>query len=420
MRVRITEEGVIEEVREYAVNNIKLLLNIEIDLKIKNKTRAWKTDKQVVNIVLMNMLRCADKNCRLHYSRQNNTKAKTIYNKRGIRNFQIIKAVEFLESMNYLTNHIAPRQYSKSEDKMSSWIQPSPFFLSEFMTDTELLIKANSAFNAAWMPIIMKNGEKEPIDYRADEYSFAIERVLNRLNTVNSGFTFIDHEGKEFQNWYCRIFNNSNFMEGGRFYKASVLNIENKESKNRLHIKINGEDVVEVDYTALHIFMVAERLGCADKYGDDPYALVPDINRNVVKLAVNIMFNCTSRLQATRSVNNKLQELGYKEHSGSAIVTAIFKAFPELKDEFCYKQCTGLKLQNHDSWMTHYVANVMSTLGKPFLPVHDSGIVRKQDEQLLISLMCDAYKETLKVDSIVHMKVNSFVNGELVKDDVSC
>jgi hypothetical protein len=367
----------------------------------------------------MNMIACSSKNIRLFYSRDKNARTKSIYNTRGINGYDVIKAIDMLEEKGYLVNHIAPRQYGTSGDKMSSWIEPTDFFKSEFMTQEELLMRADMAYCAAWLPIIMRNEKKEPVDYRADENTFAIEAVINRLNETNAKFKFTDEHGEEFQNWYSRIFNNSNFQEGGRFYKASVLNIPNKE-KNRLRIKIDNEPVVEVDYTALHIFMLAEKLKCADQLGDDPYMLVENIDRTAVKLAVNIMFNCTSRLQAVQSINSKMQEIGYKAHSGSQIVTAIFKAFPQLKDEFCNKNCTGLKLQNQDSWMTHYVANVMSTLGKPFLPVHDSGVVRAQDEALLIQLMCEAYNHTLKTDSIVHMKLSKIVDGQVVKIDVSC
>lgn len=418
-RVGVTAEGVVKEIQSYSINNRMMSLNIAIDPQVKRLTNNWKVNKVVVNVVIMNMLACMSKDVRLYYSRGNNSKIKNMYNKRGINGLEIKNAVSYLESIGYLINHIAPRQYGPIEVKMSSWIEPTPFFMSEFITDMELLEKAGSALNAAWMPIILRDADKKPVDYRADEYTFAIEAVLNRMNETNGQYTFTDHEGKEFQNWYCRIFNNSNFMQGGRFYKASVLNINNKEN-NRLHIKIDGESVVEVDYTALHIFMTAEKLGCAYEFGDDPYKRITDIDRGIVKLAVNTMFNCTSRKQAVMALNDRFRRLGYEIHTGSVVVAAVFKAYPELKDEFCYQQCSGLSLQNKDSWMTHYVANVMSTLGKPFLPVHDSGIVRAQDEALLIELMCNAYKETLKVDSIVHMKRSKMVNGVVDKEDVSC
>lgn len=34
--------------------------------------------------------------------------------------------------------------------------------------------------------------------------------------------------------------------------------------------------------------------------------------------------------------------------------------------------------------------------------------------------MCNAYKEVLKFDSIVHMKINYMCNNAVVKEDVSC
>ena len=421
MGIKVDNEGVVTSTQTYSINNRVVNNNISIDLKLKSKTSRWKVkSKLVVNVVLMNMLACFRKKHRLFYSRQKNAKAKSVYNIRAISNYETMKAVDELEALGYLVNHIAPRQYGKQEDKMTSWIQPTPKFISEFVTDAESIIMADNAWVAAWMPIIMKDSDKKPVDYRADETTFAICAVLHRLNTTNYEHVFTDHDGEEFTNFYARMFNNSNFEDGGRFFKASVLNIENKQSKNRLRILIDGKSVVEVDYTALHLFILAEKLGVAYTLGEDPYKRVEGVDRAIVKLAVNTMLNCTSRLQAVQSVSSSIRKLNYSDHSGSEIVNAIFQAFPDFKDKFCSPKCTGLKLQNDESWMTHYVANVMSTLGKPFLPIHDSGIVLAEDEALLIDLMCNAYKTVLGVDSIVHMKTNVLVNNAIVKNDVSC
>lgn len=421
MSIRVTEYGSVETVQTYSINNRTISLNIEIDKVLQNKTKRWKVkSKLAINIVITNVLACLRKNHRLFYSRQKNKKAKSRYNERGVSNYEIIRAIDELSDMGYLINHIANRQYGRAEDKMSSWIEPTPKFISDFITGTETLEKADRAFIAAWMPIIMRDENKEPVDYRADEFVIGIERIIHRMNEVNGRYTYKDHEGNEFTNLYTRIFNNSSWEQGGRNYKAAVLNIENKQSKNRLRILIDNEPVVEVDYTALHLFIVAEELGIAHKMGEDPYNKIPDIDRGVVKLAINTMFNCTSRLQAVRSINSDLNDLGYKAQTGSEIVATILNTFPEFKNHFCSSQCTGLRLQNLDSWMTQYVVNAMSTLGKPVLPVHDSNIVRMQDKDLLIELMCNAYKETLKVNSIVHMKESYLVNNSVVKNDVSC
>ncbi|WP_157237844.1 hypothetical protein [Desulfobacter curvatus] len=50
-----------------------------------------------------------------------------------------------------------------------------------------------------------------------------------------------------------RVFNNSSFNNGGRFYGASHLDIP---SHMRGFIRINGEPVVELDYDALHVVML--------------------------------------------------------------------------------------------------------------------------------------------------------------------
>jgi uncharacterized protein YbaR (Trm112 family) len=391
MRVKVTEEGVTVGVRTYCINNRFISFNIEIDMKVKNKTTRWKVkSRAIVNIVIMSMLACVEKKHRLHYSRQRNKKEITLYNKRGISNYEIMKAVDELEQMGMLTNHIAPRQFN-TKDAMSSWIEPTQLFISTFLTETEQAAKADAAFIAAYMPIIVRDGDKKPVDFRADEYTFAIAAVVNRLNEVNSKHVFIDPEGKEFTNLFSRIFSNSSFAQGGRFFRGNILNIENKKSKDRLRILIDGESVVEVDYTSLHLFMMAEKLGC--------------------------------RLQATQAINKHFQSVPDKSYDftrGGDVVKAIFNAFPDFKDKFCSVNCTGLELQNDESWMTHYVANVMSTLGLPFLPVHDSGIVRKSDLDTLIELMSSAYKSVLKTENVAHMKLSYIDKNAALKRDVSC
>jgi hypothetical protein len=430
MRVKVTEEGVTVGVRTYCINNRFISFNIEIDMKVKNKTTRWKVkSRAIVNIVIMSMLACVEKKHRLHYSRQRNKKEITLYNKRGISNYEIMKAVDELEQMGMLTNHIAPRQFN-TKDAMSSWIEPTQLFISTFLTETEQAAKADAAFIAAYMPIIVRDGDKKPVDFRADEYTFAIAAVVNRLNEVNSKHVFIDPEGKEFTNLFSRIFSNSSFAQGGRFFRGNILNIENKKSKDRLRILIDGESVVEVDYTSLHLFMMAEKLGCVDKLGSDPYLMpltptqkMNEANRDLIKFSINTMLNCTSRLQATQAINKHFQSVPDKSYDftrGGDVVKAIFNAFPDFKDKFCSVNCTGLELQNDESWMTHYVANVMSTLGLPFLPVHDSGIVRKSDLDTLIELMSSAYKSVLKTENVAHMKLSYIDKNALVKRDVSC
>jgi hypothetical protein len=68
-----------------------------------------------------------------------------------------------------------------------------------------------------------------------------------------------------------RVFNNSSFKNGGRFYGASHLDIP---SHMRGFIRINGEPVVELDYDALHIVMLYHLRGLDINLAQDPYEII--------------------------------------------------------------------------------------------------------------------------------------------------
>lgn len=427
-KVSVTEDGV--TLVNECYNNRFISSNIKIDQRVSNLTRRWKVKSAVgINVVIMNLIASVLKKSRLHYSRDKNcSTAKSRYNRKGISNYVIMKAIDTLEQLGYVNNYVATRQFN-TEYKMSSWISASPKFLAEFCTDTELSAKADAAYIAEHLPIILRDEDKLPVDYRDEMNLRAIASVVHRLNAVNGTYRFIDPEGLEFENLYTRVFNNSSFEEGGRWYKAGILNMENKQSKNRLRILIDSEAVAEVDYSNLHLRIVAERKGCTNLLASDAY-LMPlsvlqgtEINRSLIKYSVNLMLNCVSRRSACQAVQSHLNSAPkgtYCFSKGTDVVDAIYKAFPQFDDVFCQKISSGLLLQNTDSWLVHYVANVFSTMGYPLLPVHDSFICRKQDVELLIETMSCAYKQTLNTENKAAMKINYIENNALVIRDVSC
>ena len=83
---------------------------------------------------------------------------------------------------------------------------------------------------------------------------------------------------------YTRRFVKSNLKLGGRFYGPYWQTLPKKYRKL---IKINGEEVVELDYNAMHLHLLYSKLNKSlyDYYpfNKDPYA-IPKYNRKIVKL----------------------------------------------------------------------------------------------------------------------------------------
>ena len=429
MTVKITADGVVEEVRLHSVNDRYFSINIAVESEVKRKTQRWKVkNKAATNVVLMNLLACANRKERLYYSRGNNSPTRNRYNKRKMSAYSIITAVDELEAMGYLTNYIAPRQFNR-KDAMSSYMTPTDAFMEQFCTTVELAIKADRAALLAHIPLELRDVNGNVIDYKSTPEIAIMERILDNLNYMNSTHHFVDDDGLEFVNLYTRIFNNSSFELGGRFFRAAILNMEHKKSKNRLRILIDRQQVVECDYSSLHLRILAEQLGCIDTLEDDAYmtplplADCTEANRDLMKLAVNIMLNSTGRGKATAAIQshiNKCAKGSYCFSSGKDVIDAVYQAFPQFADSFCQPGSTGMSLMHYESMMTSFVAHHMTTYNLPVLPVHDSNICRLEDADTLIELMSQAYKHVLKTDKVARMKLNMIVDNVHVKRDVSC
>ena len=163
-----------------------------------------------------------------------------------------------------------------------------------------------------------------------------------------------------------RIFINSSFGEGGRFYRGWWQNVP---SEYRPFITINSKSTQEHDYSQLNPNMIYSlynhELGSEDAYS----RVIGPEHRDVVKEAFNAMFQANTSLESKpRGIN--IDEIGmtWKE-----LRQAILDAHKPIKDLFF----TGLgnKLQFEDSIMAENVMLQFARMDYPALPVHDSFIM---------------------------------------------
>jgi hypothetical protein len=97
-----------------------------------------------------------------------------------------------------------------------------------------------------------------------------------------------------------RVFNQSSFSLGGRFYGGWWQNIP---SPYRAHITINGTRTVEMDYPRLHpTLLYAE---CGQPMHGDPYD-IHHADRRLIKVAFNTLVNADSRAAAIRAIAEKI------------------------------------------------------------------------------------------------------------------
>ena len=192
-----------------------------------------------------------------------------------------------------------------------------------------------------------------------------------------------------------RIFNNSTFNQGGRYYGGWWQNIP---SKLREKIIINRDYTIETDYSGLHIYLLYAMKGInfadleKEPYiypkGNDPLNLRP-ILKKLLLAAVNSKSE-TSCVRAVRlEINMNKNEFPDEIPDLNEAYSKFAEYHSDIADLFCSKK--GLILQRWDSSVAETVVDVMTKAGVPILVVHDSFICSKKEEAFLYDTMIRAY-----------------------------
>lgn len=264
--------------------------------------------------------------------------------------------------------------------------------------------------------VILKDKSKKKITYKMTPHIKSMINGVKEMNTVNSG-SIISLDGRDFDVQGSKIFNNSSFKDGGRTYLMGDYNIQGLPKELRNQITINGEAVVEVDYSALHPSIVAEIEG-ENLNGNDPYGIQiagynVQVLRKIAKLALIIMFNVqedtiqrglNSASQALRTEimkNPKLSprtlfmegKIPKETIDTKEILGALMERNYFAGDWFF--QGKGLVLQHVDSNMMDFIIAHFTQRGEVAIPIHDSVIVRESLKEECYKVMEEAYHTVL-------------------------
>jgi hypothetical protein len=217
-----------------------------------------------------------------------------------------------------------------------------------------------------------------------------------------------------------RIFNDGSYDRGGRYYSTA----QGFKSQLRLHLKIDNEPVMEVDYRGLHPSLLYQRAGLEEPI-DDAYT-IEGYPRKLVKKAFNILINRKKPAPATKSLifylnKNKKEYVDEKHPTPPTINTeyciALEKAIRDHHKPIEHFFCTGvgLELQNHDSLLCSHIFDYFLAKTKTIvLAVHDSFIVKQSDMQHLAEAIRHAefavarslgvpYREPLLEAEVIHI-----------------
>lgn len=377
-----------------------------------------------LQIVLANAVASANGEGVVRYSRNSGGRISKKYNKMEYARQTYLKAVDILEQDGWIKNVKSVRNTGIGKIRSKYVVKRQ---LLEYFSIREILEQEYLNIKTA-QTIIIRDKHGNPVEYRETSNIVGMRNVVTCLNLVNSGFD-IEHMGQPLDaSSMVRIFKGGH-KKGGRWYRCGIQQIKqrNKDGtdvpleETRLGVLINGGHVVEVDFNSLHPMLMCAEYSISPKEIDGDiyqHILGPDntnkVDRYIVKHGLLRIIN-TDTIESAQGAIQKL----LKENEGSSffcpseVYKVIRKALPEMSIYFHTAKGYGLHLQYIDSMIVEEVANVFIEAGKPLLPVHDSFVVKEEDENMLIKAMCQSFRKVTGNDNIpIGLKIKRWDGSE--------
>jgi hypothetical protein len=248
--------------------------------------------------------------------------------------------------------------------------------------------------------IVLRDAEKKTIDYADTPATLLMRAEVEDLNRHLSELRLYLDGQRQHIPVMRRVFNLSP-DRGGRVYAAGD-SYQNLPSERRLELRLDIDGKMhptdEVDFATMHITMAYATANTPMPPGDQ-YA-VGDFDRDLVKLAVNTIFNAATRNAAVNAIGDdiwtdeglwlatglsSLTRIACRNFA-SGLVNAIGDKHSQIKDYF-HSDC-GSRFQRRDSDIAIEVMQRMVRLtGRCPLPVHDSFVVADIDREVLVRVM---------------------------------
>jgi len=211
------------------------------------------------------------------------------------------------------------------------------------------------------------------------------------------------------------VFSRKSFFKGGRLYSgANGWQCLNKQQ--RATITLDGEQTVELDFSALHINMLYAQEGLP--YKGDPYSVVCEDKsmRPALKTLLLVAINAKDDEQTINVLSKKtnkviegaclgklktIEWIFYDAIKGQPVdweywLAKLKKAHAGIAQHFC--KDSGIKLMSKDSRIIQDVLDYCVQNRIPCLPVHDSVIVPERRKDEIKKVMKDAYRKEMGFD----------------------
>jgi hypothetical protein len=190
-----------------------------------------------------------------------------------------------------------------------------------------------------------------------------------------------------------KVFNRSSWEFGGRWHGACWLALNKEE---RLKIRLNEENVIEADFSSMHLDILYAMVGLELTY--DPYILFSDPEtRPLGKKMSLIALNAASKDKAIGAYVNEVSD----DPQLARLHLELGYTADELYEGFLLRNQPiaqfigadmGIRLQNIDSKIADIVLEHFVERQIPCPPVHDSFLIQERHQDELVETMREAFK----------------------------
>ena len=226
-------------------------------------------------------------------------------------------------------------------------------------------------------------------DYQEDEATLALRQQMTDINAwlckadISCSHPQVDPTQRRLR----RIFNNSDFAQGGRLYGGFWQAMSSDERQE--HILIDGDCCVELDYGQVSLAILYGIAGKPPPAGD-LYDLsaegIPIDYRKGVKKVIQSLINSS---KVPRRMPKGVRKLIPSRYGIKDILKAVARKHPAI-----YAQMTsgiGMQLFRKESDILVDVLLALKTQGIVALPTHDAVVVRDDNSDKTKAVMKDIF-----------------------------
>ena len=251
--------------------------------------------------------------------------------------------------------------------------------------------------------VVLNGGNGGRLHFNKSKFTATAEQRLRQFNKL-----YEEHQmqivGREIPRRFMHRVFNHDFEHGGRFYGPEW---QWRKKTLRPSIKIDGQPIVELDYSSFHPTILYAQVG--EQFRDDLYRVrgYPfdgEFDRQFLKTVLLTRINCKNNVTAARRIQ---QDINFGKLHKPAWLGDVRKLVDAVTDrntpiKHLFTERTGARLQRVDSEITEAILLHFLSLGTPALPIHDSYIVQSKfmDElhQIMESVFSKYFGMLCKID----------------------